>query len=128
MFARKDLRRNLEKIIEKLKSQINDFPTNCCAQAAIEVHKHLGLDIKAGFLKGEKHAWNYDAEDDAYIDITAGQYDLPSILILDRAEATHLYGYIPVPEIRKSIFTLISDIKEVAMIEELTSLFVARPF
>ena len=109
----------LRKVAEEVGKIRPRFPDNCCTHAATELSKKYGLDIEAGYLCGHGHTWNVDPETEKIYDITAGQFGLPSILVLSREEAINLYGYVPDEEVTSAVLDLLAEEQKQAELESL---------
>lgn len=93
-----DYRKELYELRRRL-SETPGFPKNFCFDAANSVCATMGLDGVGGFfINGDAklfHCWNYDPNNDDYVDLTADQFDptLPSVLVIprDSKESRRMY-------------------------------------
>ena len=120
------LLKELENIAGDLRQKREDFPNDCCTEAAIEIYKKLGFSIESGSLRGEPHTWN--SCNGYYVDITGAQFGLPDIFVVGRKEAVELHGYAPDPAQGKAVIAFMKACEKAEDIEDLTSLSFARPF
>ncbi|MBU0957715.1 MAG: hypothetical protein KKF56_02795 [Nanoarchaeota archaeon] len=108
----------LRQIQEEIARANPNFPANCCTESALKAYKKIGLDIDAGKLRWQDHTWNWDRERNLYVDITAGQFGLPDIIVLPRKEAIEKYAYFPNPTTRKNVLAFTKPSKTQTRLEE----------